>query len=83
MKINNNETIGIDVNIDKELSNPQEIKPNEDLEINLEDDNENINTSMPKAEQLEIVDDSTPTTTINIPPNEKLNLNQNNNNMNK
>ncbi len=81
MKINNEETIGID--IDKELSNPNEIKVNEDIEINLEDDNENINTTMPKAEQLEIVDDSTPTTTINIPQNEKSNLNQNTNNMNK
>ena len=83
MKINNEENIGIDVNIDKELSNPNEGKVNEDIDINLEDDNENINTTMPKAEQLEIVDDSNPSTTINIPQNEKLNLNQNTNNMNK
>ena len=75
MKINNEETIGIDVNIDKEMGENKEIKANDDIDINLED--ENIHSNMPKAEQLEIIDDS-PTTTINIPPTEQTNLNINN-----
>ena len=52
MKINNEETIGIDVNIDKEMGENKEIKANDDIDINLED--ENIHSNMPKAEQLEI-----------------------------
>ena len=78
MKINNEDTIGINVNIGKPTSNSQ-IEAKEDIDINLDDDF--IQSNMPQAEQLEIIDD-TPLTTINIPQ-ETTPINNNSNNQNK
>ena len=78
MKINNEDTIGIDVNIGKPTNNSQTVAK-EDIDINLDDDF--IQSNMPQAEQLEIIDD-TPLTTINIPQ-ETTPINDNSNNQNQ
>ena len=78
MKIYNEDTIGIDVNIGKPTNNSQTVAK-EDIDINLDDDF--IQSNMPQAEQLEIIDD-TPLTTINIPQ-ETTPINDNSNNQNQ
>ena len=77
--INNEDTIGINVNIGKPTNNPQ-IEAKEDIDINLDDDL--IQSNMPQAEQLEIIDD-TPLTSINIPQETTPIKNNTNNNQNQ
>ena len=79
MKINNEDTIGINVNIGNPTNNPQ-IEAKEDIDINLDDDL--IQSNMPQAEQLEIIDD-TPLTSINIPQETTPIKNNTNNNQNQ